>query len=62
MKSKILTTAIVIFIVMFGSPPDILAQRPDQQIGTLATRAGLREDKPIVLNSDLVLWKLSFSI
>lgn len=54
MKSKILTKAIATVIVIFGSSPPLLAQRQDHQIPALATRAGLREDKPIVLNSDLV--------
>lgn len=54
MKSKILTVALITFIAMVGSAQKIFAQRPDHQTGTVVTRVGLREDKPIVLNSDLI--------
>ena len=54
MKSKILIVAIIIFLALLGSSPRVLAQHSDHKIGTVATRAGLRDDKPIVLNSDLV--------
>ncbi len=54
MKSQTLIAAIIPFVAMLGSSQRVLAQHADHQMGKAATRAGLRDDKPIVLNSDLV--------
>ncbi len=54
MKSSIITTVISILIACFAASQTLLAQHQGQQIKATATQAKLSDDKPIILNSDLV--------
>jgi Ca-activated chloride channel family protein len=53
-KSKLMATAIVTFTAMLSFVQVPLAQHQKDRLGAMATRAGARDEKPIVLTANLV--------